>query len=40
MLDQVPDRLFWFQVLLATIMTITTDNFGLAIKAVLFFSFL
>ena len=40
MLDQVPDSLFRLQVLLATIMTVTTDNFGPAIKADLFFSFL
>lgn len=40
MLDQVPHCLFRLQVLLATNMTVTTDYFGLAIKAVLFFSFL
>lgn len=40
MLDKVPYRLFRLQVLLATIMTIPTDDFSLAIKAVLFFSFL
>jgi hypothetical protein len=40
MLDEVPDGLFGFQVLLAALMAIAADDFGLAVQAVLLLSFL
>ncbi len=40
MLDQVPDRFLWLQVLLSAVVAIMTDHFRLAIEAIFFFSFL
>ena len=35
---QVPERFFWFNIFLAAIMTIRSDNSGTAVQTILFFS--